>query len=50
MSKAGIPFEAVKADLMTDGEFKMEYEGLRPEYEAIQRTVTDKKERNLIQT
>jgi len=50
MSKLGTSFEVVKEDLLIDGEFKMEYERLRPEYEAIQRIVTDEKERNLIQT
>ncbi|MCD8396165.1 MAG: hypothetical protein LUD12_03080 [Lachnospiraceae bacterium] len=48
MSKLGTSFEAVKEDLLTDGEFKMEYERLRPEYEAIRRIVTDKREQNLI--
>jgi len=50
MSKLGTSFEVVKEDLLIDGEFKMEYERLLPEYEAIQRIVTDEKERNLIQT
>ncbi|MCC8045996.1 MAG: hypothetical protein LIP12_10925 [Clostridiales bacterium] len=50
MSKAGISFETVKDDLMTDDEFKEEYERLRPEYEAIQRIITSEKERTLAQT
>ncbi|MCC8051853.1 MAG: hypothetical protein LIP10_14585 [Clostridiales bacterium] len=50
MSKAGTSFEAVKEDLMGDDEFRVEYEKLRPRYEAIQRFITEEKEQSLIQT
>lgn len=50
MSKAGISFETVKADLMTDDEFRMEYERLRPEYEELQQLIMEEKKRTLTQT
>ncbi|MCM1044169.1 MAG: hypothetical protein NC417_01540 [Candidatus Gastranaerophilales bacterium] len=39
MSKAGISFEEMKADMMKDEEFKAEYEKLKFRYEAIEQII-----------
>ena len=49
MSKASISFEQMKADLMKDEEFKLEYEKLQPRYEAIEQIITARKEQNITQ-
>lgn len=49
MSRAGVSFEKVKADLLKDEKFKREYERLRPRYEAIEQIVRARKEQNMTQ-
>lgn len=49
MSKAGILFEQMKEDMLKEEEFKIEYEKLRPRYEAIRQIVTARKEQNMTQ-
>lgn len=49
MSKAGISFEEIKADLLRDEEFRVEYERLRPRYEAIEQIIKARKEQNITQ-
>ena len=49
MSKTGISFENVKAELMRDAEFQKEYERLRPRYEVISQLIQARKEQNLTQ-
>ena len=39
MSKAGISFEEMKTDMLKDEEFKIEYEKLKPRYEAIEQII-----------
>lgn len=50
MSRAGIPFEEVKRELMKDEEFAREYERLRPRYELIEQIIIARKEQNLTQS
>lgn len=50
MSKAGLSFEKMKADLLKDEEFKAEYEKLRPRYEAVEQIIKARKEQNLTQS
>ena len=49
MSKAGISFEEMKADMLKDEEFRIEYEKLRPRYEAIEQIINARKEQNITQ-
>lgn len=49
MSKAGISFEEMKADMLKDEEFRIEYEKLRPRYEAIEQIISARKEQNITQ-
>lgn len=49
MSNAGISFEEIKADLLRDEEFRVEYERLRPRYEAIEQIIKARKEQNITQ-
>lgn len=49
MSKAGISFEEMKADMLKDEEFKIEYEKLKPRYEAIKQIIKARKEQNITQ-
>lgn len=49
MSKAGISFEEMKADMLKDEEFKIEYEKLKPRYEAIEQIIRARKEQNITQ-
>lgn len=49
MSKAGISFEEMKADMLKDEEFKIEYEKLQPRYEAIEQIIRARKEQNITQ-
>ena len=50
MTKAGISFEEMKADMLKDEEFKAEYEKLKPRYEAIEQIIRARKEQNLTQS
>lgn len=49
MSKAGMSFEEMKADMLKDEEFKIEYEKLKPRYEAIEQIIRARKEQNITQ-
>ncbi len=49
MSKSGISFEEVKVDMLKDAEFRIEYEKLRPRYEAIEQIIRARKEQNITQ-
>lgn len=49
MTKAGISFEEMKADMLKDEEFKIEYEKLKPRYEAISQIIRARKEQNMTQ-
>lgn len=49
MSNVGISFEEIKADLLRDEEFRVEYERLRPRYEAIEQIIKARKEQNITQ-
>lgn len=49
MNKVGVSFEEMKNDMLKDEEFKMEYEKLRPRYEAIQQIIAARKEQNITQ-
>lgn len=49
MSKVGISFEQMKADMLKDEEFKIEYEKLQPRYEAIEQIIAARKEQNITQ-
>lgn len=46
----GMSFEEMKADLMKDEEFKVEYEKLGPRYEAIKQIVKARKDQNITQS
>ena len=47
MSKAGVPFEEIKRELMKDEEFVREYERLRPQYEMLSQKIMNKREHTL---
>lgn len=49
MSKVGISFEQMKADMLKDEEFRIEYEKLQPRYEAIEQIIAARKEQNITQ-
>lgn len=49
MSNAGISFEEMKTDMLKDEEFKIEYEKLKPRYEAIEQIIRARKEQNITQ-
>ena len=49
MNKAGISFEEMKSDMLKDEEFKIEYEKLKPRYEAIEQIIRARKEQNITQ-
>lgn len=49
MTKAAISFEEMKADMLKDEEFKLEYEKLQPRYEAIAQIIRARKEQNMTQ-
>ncbi len=49
MSRTGISFEEMKADMLKDEEFKIEYEKLKPRYEAIEQIIRARKEQNITQ-
>lgn len=47
--KASVSFDRVKDDLLKDEEFKMEYDKLKPRYEAIEQVIKARKEQNITQ-
>mgnify|MGYP005767609927 CR=1 FL=1 len=47
--KASVSFEQVKTDLLKDEEFKIEYDKLKPRYEAIEQVIRARKEQNITQ-
>lgn len=49
MNKVGISFEEMKADMLKDEKFRIEYEKLRPRYEAIEQIISARKEQNITQ-
>ncbi len=49
MSRAGVSFEEMKADMLKDEEFRIEYEKLKPRYEAIEQIIRARKEQNMTQ-
>ena len=49
MNKAGISFEEMKSDMLKDEEFRIEYEKLKPRYEAIEQIIRARKEQNITQ-
>lgn len=49
MSRAGISFEEIKADMLKDEAFKAEYEKLKPRYEAIKQIIEARKEQKMTQ-
>lgn len=49
MSKAGVSFEEMKIDMLKDEEFRIEYEKLKPRYEAIEQIIRARKEQNITQ-
>ena len=49
MSKAGAKFSEVKDLLMKDGEFKKEYEKLKPRYDVISQIIEARASQNMTQ-
>ena len=49
MSRLSVPFEEIKAKMLKDEEFRVEYERLRPRYEAIEQIIKARKEQNITQ-
>ena len=49
MSKAGVKFEEVHNRLMKDGDFKAEYEKLKPRYELIAQIIDIRNQLNITQ-
>ena len=49
MSRASIPFEDFKNELLQDDEVRIEYEKLRPRYEVISQIIDARKEQNMTQ-
>jgi len=49
MSRAGVGFEQMKAELMDDEAFQIEYERLRPRYEMIRQIIESRIEGNITQ-
>lgn len=49
MNKAGKSFLEVKKELMSDQEFREEYEKLKPRYAVISQIIDARKERNMTQ-
>lgn len=50
MSKAGVPFDSIKSELMLDNEFKEEYDRLKPRYDVISQIIEARKENNMTQS
>ena len=49
MSRAGVSFESIKAQLMADADFAEEYDRLRPRYEVISQIIAARREMNMTQ-
>ena len=49
MSRLSVPFEEMEAKMLEDEEFRVEYERLRPRYEAIEQIIKARKEQNITQ-
>ena len=49
MSNAGVKFDVIKAQLMNDKNFEVEYEKLKPRYEVISQIIEARKELHLTQ-
>ena len=49
MSRLSVPFEEIEAKMLEDEEFRVEYERLRPRYEAIGQIIKARKEQNITQ-
>lgn len=49
MKRSGISFEEMKADMLKDETFKLEYEKLKPRYDAIEQIIRARKEQNITQ-
>ena len=49
MSNPGVTFERIKIDMLKDEEFRLEYEKLRPRYEAVEQIIAARKEQNMTQ-
>lgn len=49
MSKAGVKFSEVKAQIMKDKEFKAEYEKLKPRYEIISQIIEERARQHVTQ-
>lgn len=49
MSKVGIPFESIKAELLGDEEAKKEYDALEPRYAIVSQIIEARKARNMTQ-
>lgn len=48
-NKAGIPFDQIKEEMLRDEGFRIEYEKLRPRYEAVSQIIKARKEQNITQ-
>lgn len=49
MSNPGVTFERIKIDMLKDEDFRLEYEKLRPRYEAVEQIIAARKEQNMTQ-
>ena len=49
MSRLSVPFEEIEAKMLEDEEFRVEYERLRPRYEAIEQIIKARKDQNITQ-
>lgn len=49
MAKASVSFESVKRELMSDEEFRNEYDRLQPRYDIISQIIEARKELNMTQ-
>lgn len=49
MRRTGISFDQMKEDMLKDEAFRIEYEKLRPRYEAIEQIIAARKEQNITQ-
>lgn len=50
MRKPSISFDELRVELLEDTEFRIEYEKLRPRYEAIEQIIKARKEQNMTQS
>ena len=50
MSSASVSFETVKSELLTDEEFRSEYDKLKPRYEIIEQIIKARKNQNMTQS